>query len=62
MTLEDMAMYVSRGGGCLDPAQWDHSWDVLPKSEGNVGRPWPLPTRNHEVSGVGQSQGGWLLA
>ncbi|KAM7147287.1 zinc finger protein 500 isoform 2-T2 [Molossus nigricans] len=35
VTLEDMAVYLSQEElGCLDPAQQDHSWDMLPESEG----------------------------
>ncbi|XP_036264935.1 zinc finger protein 500 [Pipistrellus kuhlii] len=35
VTLEDMAVYLSQEEwGCLDPAQQDQSWDMLPESEG----------------------------
>lgn len=56
VTLEDMAVYLSQEEwGCLDPAQQDRSWDMLPESEGNMwGDPgcYPLETM---MSGVGQS-------
>ncbi|XP_024904006.1 zinc finger protein 500 isoform X2 [Pteropus alecto] len=35
VTLEDVAVYLSQEEwGCLDSAQRDHSWDMLPESEG----------------------------
>lgn len=39
-------MYLSQEElGCLDPAQRDHSWDMLPESEGNVwGDPGHCPS------------------
>lgn len=54
MTLEDVAVYLSQEEwGCLDSAQRDHSWDMLPESEGNV---WGDPghcSSETMTSGVG---------
>lgn len=37
VTLEDMAAYLSQEEWeCLDPAQRDCSWDVLPENRGNL--------------------------